>query len=101
MSITSYNEEIGRIYSDKLEDINNPIIAKLDYLFWGKSCNLILCFTKDDIQFKLSVFNGNEYSSRDKLFCFRNEALIGETISLSLGYSKNGYLNIKSGKLVK
>ena len=101
MSITSYEEEIGRIYSDKLEDISNPIDAKLDYLFWGKSCNLILCFTKDDKQFKLSVFSGNNYSSRDKLFCFRNESLIGEMISLNLYYSKNGYLNIKSAKLVK
>ncbi|MFA6788103.1 MAG: hypothetical protein WC149_00240 [Arcobacteraceae bacterium] len=101
MSITSYDEEIGRVYSDKLDDINNPIIARLDYMFWGRSCNLILCFTKGAIQFKISVFNGNEYSSRDKLFCFRNEALIGETISLNLYYSKNGYLNIKSAKLVK
>jgi|TARA_R110002033_G_scaffold29007_5_gene65293 hypothetical protein len=100
MAIKTYNEGIGRIYSDKLEDIDNPIVARLDYLFWGKSCNLILCFTTDDMQFKLSVFNGNNYHSRDKLFCFRDESLLGEIISLDLYYSKNGYINIKSAKVV-
>lgn len=101
MAIKTYDEYIGSIYSDKLEDIDNPTVARLDYLFWGKSCNLILCFTTDDMQFKLSVFNGNNYHSRDKLFCFRDESLIGEMISLELFYSKNGYVNIKSAKIVR
>lgn len=89
------------IYSDSLSDIDlsKPIVAKLDLLVWGKSANLILLFSNDDLKFKISVFSSNGYMARDKSFCFRDLYLIGKEIELILSITKKGYVNIQSAKL--
>lgn len=88
-------------YNDSLKDYDliKPLTARLEFLGWGKSANLMLLFSLDNIKFKTSVFHSNGYCSRDKSFCFRDLNLIDEDIELTLTLSKKGYLNIKSAKL--
>lgn len=88
-------------YNDSLKDydLSKTHTAKLKCLGWGKSANLMLLFSLDNIKFKTSVFHSNGYCSRDKSFCFRDLDLIDKNIELTLTLSKKGYLNIKSAKL--
>lgn len=91
------------LYADNLKsvDLSKPIQATLDLLAWGKSGNLILCFSNDVIKFKSSVFYNDEYHSRDKSICFRDIGLCGKKIELLLNRTKSGYINILSGKVLE
>ena len=68
-------------------------------LGWGKSANLLLLFSIDNINFKTSVFASNGYCTRDKSFCFRDLSLIDNDIELILSRTKKGYINVQSAKV--
>ena len=88
-------------YSSNLKgfDLRKTVRAKLELLSWGKSQNLLLLFSVEDIKFKVSVFHSNGYSSRDKSFSFREVKLVSNKyIDLELSRTKSNYINIMSAK---
>lgn len=89
------------LYSDSLKgvDLSTPLTVKLDYLGWGKSSNLILLFSMNEIKFKTSVFHSNGYFAREKSFCFRDIELLNKEIDISLSRTKKGYLNLMTAKI--
>ena len=93
-----------RLYKDTLKelDLSIPIIVTLDVLGWGKSQNLILCFsTAEKVKFKTSVFSTDDYYSRDKSICFKDVNLCGKKMELMLNRTKKGYINVLSGKVLE
>lgn len=94
-------QDVLDTYGDSLQDLDlsKPFTAKLDLLVWGKSANLILLFSTENIKFKTSVFHSNGYMSRDKKLCFRDLELIHKEIDLTLSRTKKGYVNVQSASL--
>lgn len=103
--ILNYDEtsSILRAYNDHLKDfdLSKPLVAKIDFLCWGKSANLFVAFKIDNVRFKSSVFFNEGYCARDKSICFRNLELIGKEVELMISRTNKGYLNIQSGKILE
>lgn len=103
--ILNYDEtsSILRAYNDHLKDfdLSKPLVAKIDFLCWGKSANLFVAFKIDNVKFKSSVFFNENYCARDKSICFKDLKIIGKEIQLLISRTKRGYLNIQSAKLLE
>lgn len=103
--ILSFNEINGALslYRDNLKkyDLSKPVRVTFDLLGWGKSSNLILCFSTEKIRFKTSVFFNEEYHSRDGSICFNDINLCGKKMELMLNRTKNGYINVLSGTIIE
>lgn len=95
-------QEVLDIYPANFDelDLDKPVVAKLDYLGWGKSTNLFLLFSYEHVQFRCSVFHSTKYSPRDKSMSFNNIELLNKNIELLLSITKNGNIDVKSAKIV-
>lgn len=94
-------EEYLECYNNHLVDydLSKPLVTTLELLGWGKSANLILCFSQGEVGFKTSVFFNNDYSARDGSLSFRN-LCPGVQIELLLSITRKGYINVENAKIV-
>lgn len=103
--IFNYDETsaILRAYNDHLKDfdLSKPLKAKIDLLCWGKSANLFVAFSMENVRFKSSVFYNENYCARDKSLTFKDLELIGKEVELMISRTKKGFLNIQSGKILE
>lgn len=68
---------------------NQPIIVKITNINWGRSANLIISCIYKNTEIKFSVWNNDNYCTKDGKFCFKE----------FFKKTKKGYLKAISGKI--